>query len=59
MRITINDISKRHNYQQFQNLPEKDQSRLPARTEPFGWIKSEFYKHPSKNWRIFPTKPLH
>lgn len=44
---------------QFKNLPEKDQSKLLARTGPFGGIKREFYKHPSENWRIYPTQPLH
>lgn len=44
---------------QFQNLSEKDQSKLLARTEPFGGTEREFYKHPSDNWRIYPTRPLH
>jgi aryl-alcohol dehydrogenase-like predicted oxidoreductase len=44
---------------QFKNLSEKDQSRLLARTESFGGIRSEFYKHPSENWRIYPAQPIH
>lgn len=44
---------------QFKKIPEKDQSKLLARTESSGGIKTESYKHPSKNWRIFPTQPLH
>ncbi|MEP9410471.1 MAG: aldo/keto reductase [Candidatus Brocadia sp.] len=44
---------------QFKNLPEKDQSQLLVRTEPFGGIGREFYKHPSDNWRIYPPQPLH
>lgn len=44
---------------QFKHLSEKDQSRLLARTEPFGGVKREFYKHPSDNWRIYPAHPLH
>lgn len=43
----------------FEKLTEKDQARLLARTAYFGGIKSEFYKHPSKNWRIYPLRPLH
>lgn len=44
---------------QFKNLSEKDWSKLLARTEPFGGIKTEFYKHPSESWRIYPAQPLH
>ncbi|MCF6154902.1 MAG: aldo/keto reductase [Candidatus Brocadia sp.] len=44
---------------QFKTLSEKDQSKLLARTEPFGGIEREFYKHPSDNWRVYPTRPLH
>jgi uncharacterized protein len=44
---------------QFENLSEKDQSQLLARTKPFGGTKTEFYKHPSTDWRVFPSRPLH
>lgn len=44
---------------QFKKIPEKGQSQLLVRTGSFGGIKTEFYKHPSKNWRIFPAQPLH
>lgn len=43
----------------FEKLSEKNQSQLLARTEPFGGTKTEFYKHPSTNWRVFPSRPLH
>ena len=43
--------------QQFEKLSGKDQSMLLARTEPFCGIKTEFYKHPSQKWRIYPAKP--
>ena len=43
----------------FKKLSEKDQSKLLARTEPFGGIETEFYKHPSTNWRTYPAQPLH
>lgn len=45
--------------QQFRNFSEREQSQLLARTEPFGGIEREFYKHPSENWRVYPTRPLH
>ncbi len=45
--------------QQFEKLSGKDQSILLARTEPFCGIKTEFYKHPSQKWRIYPAKPLY
>ncbi len=43
----------------FKNISEQDQSMLLARTESFGGIKREFYKHPSDKWRIYPTQPLY
>ncbi|MCF6158218.1 MAG: aldo/keto reductase [wastewater metagenome] len=44
---------------QFERLSEEDQSILLARTAPFCGIEREFYKHPSQNWRIFPSQPIH
>ncbi|MDN3510289.1 MAG: aldo/keto reductase [Candidatus Jettenia sp.] len=44
---------------QFKELSEEEQSQLLVRTEPFGGIEREFYKHPSQNWRICPAQPVH